>query len=315
MASTNITDVLIVGGGYAGLSTASTLYRATHTTTVFDSNVYRDQHAPEIRQLPGWEGKASSEYRAAARTELESTGLSAFVDAPVERIEMTNDGLFKAKTSDGREWLGKKLVLATGVEEVYPDITGYADCWVTGIFPCMFQFGYEERGCSSAGILVVEKLSKHLPQVAKLASDANKFAKKVVLYTNGDDKVSDELESIVSGTPYTVERHRITKLMKGPKGAQVTVELADGRTEIMGFLVHQPFTRLRGSFADELGLEKTPFGDIKVEHPFPATSVPGVYAAGDCASPFKNASMAVAAGACAGNGVARELPSSLVALG
>jgi thioredoxin reductase len=178
----------------------------------------------------------------------------------------------------------------------------------------MFQFGYEQRGCESAGILVVEKLSKVLPQVLKLASDANKFARKVVLYTNGDDKVSDELESLTSGTPYSVERHAITKLIKGAEGAEVTVELADGRSEVMGFLVHQPLTRLRGSLADQLGLEKTPFGDIKVEHPFPATSVPGVYAAGDCASPFKNASMAIAAGSCAGNGVARELPSSLAAI-
>ena len=174
----------------------------------------------------------------------------------------------------------------------------------------MFQFGFEERGCESAGILVVEKLSKHLPQVAKLAGDANKFAKNIALYTNGDDKVSDELESIVSGTPYRVERQRITKLIKGAEKAQVAIELADGREESVGFLVHQPFTQLSGSFDAQLGLEKTPFGDIKVEHPFPATSVPGVYAAGDCASPFKNASMAIAAGACAGNGVARELPTS-----
>ena len=180
----------------------------------------------------------------------------------------------------------------------------------TARFPCMFQFGYEQRGCENAGILVVEKLAKVIPQVAKLAGDTNKFAKKVTLYANGDDKVADELESITSGTPYRVERKRISKLIKGEKGAEVIVELEGGESESMGFLVHQPFTQLRGAFAEQLGLEKTPFGDIKVEHPFPATSTPGVYAAGDCASPFKNASMAVAAGACAGNGVARELPSS-----
>jgi thioredoxin reductase len=132
-SSNDITDVLIVGGGYAGLSTASTLYRATHKTVVFDSNIYRDQRAPQIRQLPGWEGKTSTEYRAAAQTELQSTGLSSIVNAAVERIDRTDDGLFKAKTSDGREWLGKKIVLATGVEEVYPDIPGYDDCWVTGM--------------------------------------------------------------------------------------------------------------------------------------------------------------------------------------
>ena len=132
-SNNNITDVLIVGGGYAGLSTASTLYRATHTTIVFDSHVYRDQRAPQIRQLPGWEGKTSTEYRKAARAELEGTGLSAFVDSPIEKIERTDDGLFKAKTSDGKEFLGRKVVLASGVQEIYPNIPGYEDCWVTGM--------------------------------------------------------------------------------------------------------------------------------------------------------------------------------------
>lgn len=128
-----ITDVLIVGGGYAGLSTASTLYRATHTTIVFDSGVYRDQRAPQIRQLPGWEGKASDEYRAAARAELESTGLSTFVNVSVKSIERTDDGLFEAQTSDGKTWLGRKVVLAMGVQEIYPNIPGYEKCWVTGM--------------------------------------------------------------------------------------------------------------------------------------------------------------------------------------
>ncbi|PGH15362.1 hypothetical protein AJ80_05546 [Polytolypa hystricis UAMH7299] len=307
MEPNHITDVLVVGGGYAGLSAALTLYRATHTTIVFDSQVFRDRRAPKIRLLPGWEGTSSEQFRETARTELAQTGLSSFVDTEVTAIQQTDTGIWEVTTSDGKEWLGKKVVLATGTDEIYPSIPGYEECWVTGIFPCLFQFGYEERGCESAGILVVEKLAKHLPQVAKLAGDANKFACNVVLYTHGNQEVADQLEDLIQGMDFQIESRVIRRLVKGSKGAEVIVELEDNGTNSEGFLVHQPYTRLRGMLPKQLGLETTLLGDIKVEQPFPATSVAGVYAAGDCASPLKNASMAIAAGVCAGNGVAREL--------
>ncbi|KAI1952049.1 hypothetical protein LOZ12_002787 [Ophidiomyces ophidiicola] len=311
MTTDTVTDVLIVGGGYAGLSAASTLYRATHSTIVFDSNIFRDNLAPQIRLLPGFEGASSDRYREVARTELEKTGLCSFVNSEVTEVEKIENGLWKLTTEDGNNWLGKKIILATGVDEIYPDIAGYEDCWVTGIFPCLFQFGYEERGVESAGILVVNKLAQHLPQVVKLAGDANKFARNVNLYTNGDREVTANLEPLVQGTNFRIRGCPIRRLVKQKNRAEVVVELDDDTVITEGFLVHQPYTKLRGQLPERLGLEMTPFGDIKVQHPFPATSVPGIYAAGDCASPFKNASMAIAAGVCAGNGVARELPGSL----
>ncbi|KAJ5431630.1 hypothetical protein N7445_008128 [Penicillium cf. griseofulvum] len=308
-----MTDVLIIGGGYAGLAAASTLYRSTHSTIVFDSGKFRDQRAPDIRLLPGFEGSNSADYRATARAELERTGICVFVNAEVTSIAKTQDPeeSWKITTASGGQFYGRKIVLATGTDEVYPDIDGYLDCWVTGIFPCMFQFGYEQRGCSSAGILVVDKLAKVLPQVVKLAGDARKFSHTVVLYSNGDETVTNQLRQLTRETEFHVEPCRIHHLSKGSEGAEVMVELEDGRCRTEGFLVHQPWTRLQGSLPSQLGLAITPMGDIQVQHPFPATSVPGVYAAGDCASPFKNASMAIAAGVCAGNGVARELSARL----
>ncbi|PKX88424.1 FAD/NAD(P)-binding domain-containing protein [Aspergillus novofumigatus IBT 16806] len=313
-SSTPTADVLIIGGGYAGLAAASTLYRATHSTIVFDSGLFRDDKAPHVRLLPGWDGTVSSKYRQAARAELENTGLCFFVNAQVTTIakQQGQDYEWRVTASNGQEYHGRKVVLATGTDEIYPDIPGYKDCWVTGIFPCMFQFGYEERGCASAGILVVDKLASVLPQVVKLAGDTRKFAPQVVLYTNGKEKVTAQLQELIKEVDYlSIEARNIQGLRKGPERAEVTVELEGGDERKEGFLVHQPWTQLRGTLPAQLGVETTPMGDIRVEHPFPATSVPGVYAAGDCASPFKNASMAIAAGVCAGNGVARELPASI----
>ncbi|KAL6788094.1 FAD/NAD(P)-binding domain-containing protein [Trichoderma camerunense] len=306
-----VVDVLIVGGGYGGLAAASTLYRATHSLIIFDSGVFRDAKAKPIRQIPGWDGIDSSKYRAIARAELEQTGLCSFVSAEVSTLRPEGSNLWMATTIDGQTYRGKKVILATGCEEIYPDIPGYQECWVTGIFPCMYQFGYEEHGCESAGILVVDKLAGVLPQVMKLAGDTHKFARQVYLYSNGNAEVTAQLQALAKETPFVVVIGQpIVQLVKESTRAVVTVELADKTRHVQGFLVHQPYTKLAGQLPTQLGVEITPMGDIKVQHPFPATSVPGIYAAGDCASPFKNAAMAIASGVCAGNGLARELPSS-----
>jgi thioredoxin reductase len=307
----DITDVLIVGGGYAGLAAANTLYRCCQTTMIFNSGQFRDQKASRIRLLPGFEDVQSSRYREIAKEELQQTGLCSFVEAEVARIEGSDGEGWTLITTDGEQYHGRKVVLATGTSELYPDIAGYADCWVTGIFPCMFQFGYEQRGCASAGVLIVDKLAAVLPQVVKLAGDTRKFAHEVVLYTNGAETVTNQLQELVGDTGFHIEPRGICRLIKEPEGTDVTIELEDGSLHKESFLVHQPWTSLRGPLPSQLGLETTPMGDIKVEHPFPTTSVPGVYAAGDCASPFKNASMAIVAGICAGNGIARELPTRL----
>ncbi|KAJ5381440.1 uncharacterized protein N7496_003868 [Penicillium cataractarum] len=307
----HVIDVLIVGGGYAGLAAANTLYRSCHTTMVFNSGHFRDEKASRIRLLPGFEDVQSSRYREMAREELKQTGLCTFVEAEVARVEGSDAEGWTLITTDGKEYHGRKVVLATGTSERYPDIAGYTDCWVTGIFPCMFQFGYEQRGCASAGVLVVDKLAAVLPQVIKLAGDTGKFAHEVTLYTNGAEMVTTQLQHLVGDTGFRVEPRGISRLVKGPEGADVTIELEDGSLCKESFLVHQPRTGIRGPLPSQLGLEITPMGDIKVDHPFPATNVPGVYAAGDCASPFKNASMAIVAGICAGNGVARELRTKL----
>jgi gliotoxin/aspirochlorine biosynthesis thioredoxin reductase len=128
-----IRDVFIIGGSYAGLSTATTLYRANHTITIFDSHNYRSTLSPITRQLPSWEGQDAAEYRAKTRSELFLTGLVEFEDVAITAVKKMEDGLWQLTDINEREWLGRKIVLATGVEDVFPDIKGYTDCWVSGM--------------------------------------------------------------------------------------------------------------------------------------------------------------------------------------
>lgn len=127
-------DVIIIGGGPAGLSTALGLCRARHTAVVFDSGVYRNGLSQHVHTVPTWDHKDPSAYRLAAREEL--TGrydTVQVIDRAVRCVTKDADGNFIAVDGNDKRWVGRKLVLATGVQDLYPDIEGYADCWVTGM--------------------------------------------------------------------------------------------------------------------------------------------------------------------------------------
>jgi thioredoxin reductase len=128
-------DVLIIGGGPAGLSTATGLARQLYTAIVFDSGVYRNAKAPHMHNVVGWDHRNAGELRAAGRSDLlKRYATVEFHDGQIETIRRTESGIFEAVDADGKVWRGRKLVLATGVRDVPPlDLPGYAECWATGM--------------------------------------------------------------------------------------------------------------------------------------------------------------------------------------
>lgn len=94
-------------------------------------------------------------------------------------------------------------------------------------------------------------------------------------------------------------------------GDSVTVELDDGTSKKEKFLVNNPLTMPSGPFVEQLGLETTPTGDIRAEAPFHQTSVRGVFAAGDCITPYKVIPGAISSGCNAAVGAATQIQSEL----
>lgn len=133
--SSALYDVLIIGGGPAGLSAALSLARILHSVVVFDSGVYRNQKAEHMHTLPTWDHRAPSEYRASARQELLTRYKTVtFQNTAVARIAKNEAGVFEATTADSGVWKGKKVILATGSRDVLLDeMEGYDECWVKGV--------------------------------------------------------------------------------------------------------------------------------------------------------------------------------------
>ena len=133
MVSESPYDIIVIGGGPAGLSAALGPERQSHSTLLFDSGSYRNDGTDCMHMLPTWDHKPPQEFRKAARKDYDRYGTVNIVDVKIEKAKETDNGLFEVTTSNGKVYSGHKLVLATGVEDIQPDIPGYDECWVAGM--------------------------------------------------------------------------------------------------------------------------------------------------------------------------------------
>lgn len=173
-------------------------------------------------------------------------------------------------------------------------------------------------------MLAVEDLAIPGPAM-HVARMARRFATTVTIYTHGAAEITEELEKAAQGTGIKIDSRPIAQLTKGPGESDVEITFEDGTRRMEGFLVsthslpchmiqqnanygqsHRPKTQINGPFAGQLGLELVPNGDIKTTEFF-STSVPGVFAAGDCASALKAVVLAMSSGTTVAGGLASQL--------
>lgn len=127
-------DSLIVGGGPAGLSAALALGRVARTALVIDSGLYRNEGVTAMHTVLSRDGENPTEFRKTAIEQIKKYPAIQFQAADVIEIKQTqvdaNYTGFQATDSQNRTWTGRKLVLATGTEDVLPeDIPGYKENW------------------------------------------------------------------------------------------------------------------------------------------------------------------------------------------
>ncbi|SEM29493.1 NAD(P)/FAD-dependent oxidoreductase [Nonomuraea pusilla] len=269
-------DVVVVGGGPAGLNAALVSGRQRRRVLLVDSGAPRNAPAQETHMLLSRDGLSPTALREAGQADLRAyptveTRSAEVVDASA--LTSGNASGFELTLADGGREHARKVVLATGQTDVLADVPGLAERFGRGVFHCPFCHGYEAREQPIA------VLGSDFPSVMLALYVADRFSDDVVLCGNGEappDEHRERLEKAGVG----VREERVTEL-RGEPGA-LELRLEGGTPLLRGAVFHRTRTRQHSDLAERLGCELLPDGCVRVNE-FQQTSVRGVYAAGDMA--------------------------------
>lgn len=290
MTSTNSTqtpvrDVVIVGGGAAGLSAALTLARARRAVTVIDAGHPRNAPAAAAHGLLGNEGISPLVLLERGRTEAQSYGAEARVTST------TAHGTgFLVTLDDGQELAARQLLVATGVRDLFPNIPGLPERWGRDVVHCPYCHGWEIRDQHIA-LLATGPMSAHQAVLF------HQWSTRVSFIINGLDFGTEELAKLAALNIPVVDE-QVTGLDIADDKL-TGVRLADGRivpVDVVA-LPTQAEANLEGLAGLHLDTVTNPAGTVVQADASGQTNVPGVWAAGNVISPAHQISEAAANGA------------------
>lgn len=298
-------DVAIIGGSAAGLAAALQLGRQRRSVIVIDAGEPRNAPAAHMHSYLGHEGLPPAELIAIGREEVRSYGGEILAGRAVEVTRLA-DGRFRVELVGGGAIVARRVVAATGLVDVLPDIEGLAGHWGGDVIHCPFCHGYEVRerrvvqivthpmGLHPAGLF--RQLTAHLTLV---------LHEGVAIDHPELDQLRAAGVSVIDGP--------VRRLITGGDGHVRAVELINGdQVDADAVVVGAPF-RVRAEPFASLGLTPVPhptgLGDFLETDPTGETSVPGLYAAGNVTDPSQQVLQAAANGSRVGGMISFSLVS------
>lgn len=288
-------DVIVIGGGYAGMAATLQLLRARRTVMVVDAGLRRNRTASQSYGFLGRDGVDPAELARTARTQLEAYPTLNWREGEVARATGANDA-FQVTLSTGESFAACRLLFATGVADALPLVPGLAERWGRSVFHCPYCHGYElDQG--HIGVIATGPMSVHQ---AQLLTDWG----KVTFLTNVATSLDDETRADLDCRGVTVEETPIDRIE-----GEADVILADGRRLGFAGLFTASTCSPASPVAETMGcaLMETPMGSQLRTSEEKETSIHGVFACGDVARVPHSVSLAVADGAWAGAQVHRSL--------
>lgn len=299
-------DVVVVGGGAAGLSGAMTLGRSRRRVLVVDAGEPRNAPAGHAHNYLGREGVPPLDLLADGRAEVEAYGVEVTHDR-VTAVTRTDHG-FVATTGSGREVTARRVLITTGVVDELPEVPGLAERWGRDVLHCPYCHGWEVRDRTIA-VLATGPVAGHQGLLFRQLSDD-----VVIVVADGVELPPADVERMAAigvrleyGTPREV-------VTEGDR--LVGLRLADGSLLEREAIVVASRPQVRLDFLTSLGLSPqtvdmggAAIGSVIAIDPVGATSVPGVYAAGN----VTDISMTLIGSAAHGNRVAAFVNADLAA--
>lgn len=291
-------DAIIIGGSIAGLSAAQMLGRARRRTLVIDAGEPRNRFASHMHGVLGLDGTPPADVLARGRAEAEQYGVRTIAGTVADVADVAD--AVQITLADGTAHRARGLIVATGIRDRLPDVTGLADLWGRSVLHCPYCHGWEVRdqrlaviATSPASIHQVEMVRQWSPQVTAYTALAGPLAPDVrARLLARDIEVVD-----VPAKAVTVTGDILTG---------VTDETGTTRPADAIFVAPDPEIDL--SFLSALALARTdaPGRPLQVDA-LGATSHPRVWAAGNVVAPYGNVPVSMGTGSMAGAAVNADL--------
>jgi thioredoxin reductase len=290
-------DAIIIGGSYSGLSAGMSLGRSFRRVLIIDSGNPCNKQTPHSHNFITHDGHKPAQIAAEAKTQLRLYKTIEFHDGVAVSGQKTETG-FRIRTQTGELFSAKKLLFATGLRDVMPDIGGFAECWGISILHCPYCHGYEIAN-EKTGLIGNDDMGfEFAKMIAHWTSD-------LTVLTNGKSTLTAEQTQLLQKHGIAIIETPIDS-MRHTNGQLSHVVFKDGSLLELKAVYARPECVQQCSIPEELGCELTEHGSILVDH-FQKTSVHGIYACGDNSSFARAVSTAVAAGTTAGAFLNKEL--------
>jgi thioredoxin reductase len=279
-------DVVIIGGSYAGLSAALSLGRASRKVLIIDSGNPCNKQTPHSHNFLTNDGSRPKAIHDKARAQIEAYPTVSFLYGTVEDV-IKEGNSFEVITKKEERFTSRKVLFATGVIDTIPNIEGFADCWGISILHCPYCHGYEVKN-QKIGILGNGDMG------FELAKTISHWTKDLTLFTNGTSTLDPQQVQMLNKHNILVVQNDI-EAIEHENGCISQLRFKDTEPEKLEALFTQlPFIQ-QCDIPEKLGCEMTDKGFIHIDKCL-ETTVPGVFAAGDCLTLFRSVANAVASG-------------------
>ncbi|WP_433174743.1 NAD(P)/FAD-dependent oxidoreductase [Actinoallomurus sp. CA-150999] len=293
-------DVVVVGGGAAGLSGALMLARSRRSVVVIDGGSPRNAPAAGVHGFLSRDGVPPAELLEQGRAEVRGYG-GQVVPGEVETVVREGDG-FAVTLADGWTVRARRLLVATGLVDELPDIPGLRARWGRDVVHCPYCHGWEVRD-QAIGVLATGPMSVHQALMFRQLSD------DVTFFSHTTPPTAEEAEQLAARGIGVVDGEVASLEIVDDR--LVGVRLSDGTVVAREALAVATRMTARAGFLAALGLRP-------VEHPMgigasiPAdatgrTDVPGVWVAGNVTDPVAQVVSSASAGAGAGAQINADL--------
>ncbi|MGX5689033.1 NAD(P)/FAD-dependent oxidoreductase [Arcticibacter tournemirensis] len=290
-------DVIIIGGSYSGLSAAMALGRSLRRVLIIDSGLPCNRQTPHSHNFITQDGKTPKEISQLAREQVEKYDTVRFQNGLAVKGAKTEYG-FEVETRSGEKFNAKKIILATGVRDIMPAITGFSECWGISVVHCPYCHGYEIKSLTT-GILADGDAAMHY---ALLVSN---LTKDLVVFTNGASSLTSDQRQKLEDHNIAIVEAEVDRLEQSD-GQIERIVFKNGTTApVEALYARVPFVQ-HSDIPEQLGCEMTEEGLVKTTA-FQQTTVSGVFACGDNAMLMRSVANAVASGNLAGAAVNKEL--------